>query len=120
MNGPLPLVIGTGARSAVERAARLCTGFVTVVFPQDWDTARRQIGWYPEAGGAGPLASRILAVFQDPPEPVATLVDGAREQRERCVELGADEIQWGDLNLAEVPVQDQVVAMAAALDLGAS
>jgi hypothetical protein len=48
---------------------------------------------------------------------VATLVDGAPEQRKRCVELGADEIQWGDLNPAEVPGEDQVEAMAAALDL---
>ncbi|MGW1945758.1 TIGR03619 family F420-dependent LLM class oxidoreductase [Streptomyces sp. NPDC001939] len=123
VNGPLPLVIGAGARSAVERAARLGAGFVTVVFPQDWDTARTQIDWYRDAGGAGPLVIRILAVSQDTPDPVATLVDGAREQRKRCVELGADEIQWGDLNLAEVPVQDQVVAMeamAAALDLDAS
>ncbi|MFB7708696.1 hypothetical protein [Streptomyces sp. NPDC056105] len=66
---------------------------------------------------------RILADSQDTPDPVATLVDGAREQRKRCVELGADEVQWGDLDLAEVPVRDQVVAMeamAAALDLDAS
>ncbi|WP_406339287.1 hypothetical protein [Streptomyces sp. NBC_00649] len=48
---------------------------------------------------------------------MATLVDGAPEQRKRCVELGADEIQWGDLNPAEVSVEDQVEAMAAALDL---
>ncbi|WP_326777488.1 hypothetical protein [Streptomyces sp. NBC_01445] len=123
MNGPLSLVIGAGARSAVERAARLGAGFVTVAFPQDWDTARTQIGWYREAGGAGPVVIRILAVSQDTPDPVATLVDGAREERERCVELGADEIQWGDLNLAEVPIRDQVAAMEAmakALDLDAS
>lgn len=59
----------------------------------------------------------ILAASQDTPDPVATLVDGAPEQRKRCVELGADEIQWGDLNPAEVPGEDQVEAMAAALDL---
>ncbi|MFE2987373.1 hypothetical protein [Streptomyces sp. NPDC059262] len=76
---PAPLVIEAGARSAVERAARLGAGFVTVVFPHDWDTARTQIGWYRDAGGAGPLVIRILAVSQDTPDPVATLVDGARE-----------------------------------------
>jgi probable F420-dependent oxidoreductase len=54
--GAIPLAIGAVSRPGVERAARLGDGY-TIGF-RNWDDTRRQLAWYFDAGGTGPVIAR--------------------------------------------------------------
>jgi probable F420-dependent oxidoreductase len=113
----LPVVIGAVARPAVERAARL-GGFVTGV--RSWDASATEIGWYRDAGGAGPVVVQVMSAWgASPDEPVDAFVGWAVAEIDHAAAVGADEMRV-ELNLTGVTIERQVAALealAAALDL---
>jgi probable F420-dependent oxidoreductase len=116
----LPVLIGAVARPAVERAARL-GGFVTGV--RSWDASAAEIGWYRDAGGAGPVVVQLMSAWgASPDEPVDSFVGWAVAEIELASAVGADEVRF-ELNLTGATIDRQVAALAslaAALDLPAA
>jgi probable F420-dependent oxidoreductase len=113
----LPVLIGAVARPSVERAARL-GGFVTGV--RDWDTSATEIGWYRDAGGAGPVVVQVMSTWgASRDEPVDAFAAWAVTEVDHAATVGADEVRV-ELNLTGVAIDRQVAALealATALDL---
>jgi alkanesulfonate monooxygenase SsuD/methylene tetrahydromethanopterin reductase-like flavin-dependent oxidoreductase (luciferase family) len=108
--GTLPVLIGGLARPAVVRAARLADGFVTAV--RDWDTTRREIDWYREAGGTGRVVIRVLGTAERG-VPRSVIEDLARADA-----AGADEVVW-DLNVASLLPHQGVEPLSPARQIAA-
>lgn len=96
--GRLPVLIGGSPRPAVERAARIGDGFVTVL--ADRDMLATHVGWYRDAGGAGPIVMRVNA-------PRIETTDLAR-----AAAAGVDEVVW-DANVAGIDPRRQIADMEA-------
>ena len=104
--GRVPLLIGAGAQAAVERAVRIGDGFNPV--HMDWDTTTAQVGWYRDAGGAGPVV--LLLNVMD--------VDTIDDDLDRAAALGINEVivnfAMTDLDVAaQVAVLKRLVAAPA-------
>ncbi|GAA3115727.1 TIGR03619 family F420-dependent LLM class oxidoreductase [Streptosporangium carneum] len=104
LNG-LPVYIGALARPAVERAARIGDGLVTAV--RDWESSATEIGWYRQAGGAGPVILRIGHPYEGPDTTAETFVPSALADLKSAAEVGADELHF-ELNLAGVHPDRQI------------
>jgi alkanesulfonate monooxygenase SsuD/methylene tetrahydromethanopterin reductase-like flavin-dependent oxidoreductase (luciferase family) len=115
----IPLFFGAGVRPAIERAARIGDGFVTVALPLKWDNTRTQIRWYRDAGGTGTVVVNSIQAYPDGPISPAAFTDPVLEDLDRAVAVGADEMHFS-LNLASVHPERRVElfeALAAQLDL---
>ncbi|MFD0852162.1 LLM class flavin-dependent oxidoreductase, partial [Actinomadura adrarensis] len=116
----IPLFIGALNRHAIERAARIGDGFITVA--QDWDETRTRIRWYRDAGGGtGTVVVNTIQAFPDVSITAASFTDSVLADLERSAEAGADEMHL-TLNLKPVHPDEQVEfleALAAKLGLPA-
>ena len=115
----IPLFFGAGVRPAIERAARIGDGFITVALPLKWDNTRTQIRWYRDAGGTGTVVVNSIQAYPDGPISPTVFTDAVLEDLDRAVAVGADEMHFS-LNLASVHPERQVElfeALAAQLDL---
>ncbi|MCC7369439.1 MAG: TIGR03619 family F420-dependent LLM class oxidoreductase [Chloroflexi bacterium] len=112
-NGPLPVFIGGVTKPAIARAARLGDG--VVVAHRDWDSTLEHIGWYHEAGGAGPIVLRagpMLADAQHETPPTAWTEPSVVDDLQRAAEAGVAEVIW-DLNIVGRHPDAQIAAFEA-------
>jgi probable F420-dependent oxidoreductase len=100
----IPLFIGALARPAIERAARIGDGFITVAL--DWAETRTRIGWYRDAGGTGTVVVNTIPVYPGAPVTPAAFTDAVLGDLERAAKAGADEMHI-TLNLASVHPDEQ-------------
>ncbi|MBE1531998.1 alkanesulfonate monooxygenase SsuD/methylene tetrahydromethanopterin reductase-like flavin-dependent oxidoreductase (luciferase family) [Actinomadura algeriensis] len=112
-NDRIPLRFGATARPAIERAARIGDGFITVAV--NWDDTRTQVGWYREAGGTG---SVVVNTFPAPPGTDVSAADftaATLANLERAAAVGADEVHVATALLG-VPARRQVELLEALAD----
>jgi probable F420-dependent oxidoreductase len=88
----IPLFIGASARPAIERAARIGDGFITVALPSGWEATGTQIRWYRDAGGTGTVVVNSVQDHPDGPISPALFTGAVLEDLERAAALGADEM----------------------------
>jgi probable F420-dependent oxidoreductase len=100
----IPLFIGARARPAIERAARIGDGFITVAL--DWDETRTKIGWYRDADGTGTVVVNAIPIYPGAPVTPAAFTDAVLGDLERAAKAGADEMHI-TLNLASVHPDEQ-------------
>jgi probable F420-dependent oxidoreductase len=111
VNGRIPVLIGGVARPAIVRAARLGDGVILAF--RDWDSFHEQLGWYREAGGAGPVVLRagpMLADAQHPEPPTVWTPPVILDDLARVATLGVEEVIW-DLNIVGMPPERQVAEL---------
>jgi probable F420-dependent oxidoreductase len=109
--GTMPVLIGGVAQPAIARAARLGDGLILAF--RDWDSFEQQLGWYREAGGAGPVVARagpMLADAQHPTPPTTWTEPSMLDDLARIGALGVDELIW-DLNIVGMAPVSQVAAL---------
>ncbi|WP_084550286.1 LLM class flavin-dependent oxidoreductase [Actinomadura rifamycini] len=106
----IPLRFGATARPAIERAARIGDGFVTVA--AHWDDARTQVGWYRAAGGTGDVVVNVLPAPPGTDVSSADFTAAAVAALDRAAALGADEVHVVTALLG-VPAQRQVELLEA-------
>jgi alkanesulfonate monooxygenase SsuD/methylene tetrahydromethanopterin reductase-like flavin-dependent oxidoreductase (luciferase family) len=117
--GTVPLFIGALARTAVERAARIGDGFITVGLPGQWEDVGTKIGWYRDAGGDGTVVVNSIQSHPDGPIMAEHFTAAVLEDLDKAAAAGADEMHI-TLNLASVPAQRQaelLEALAERLDM---
>lgn len=112
--GKLPVLFGAGVRPAIERAARLADGFVTVAL--DWDETRTKIGWYRDAGGTGNVVVNTIQTPAAGGFTETSFTDAVRADLERTAAVGGDETHICGLVHAEVPPERQVELLTALAD----
>ncbi|WP_328999919.1 TIGR03619 family F420-dependent LLM class oxidoreductase [Kribbella sp. NBC_00709] len=111
-----PTLYGGGVtRPAIERAARIADGLTLA--HRDWESTRAAIGWYHEAGGAGPIILRAGPMKPHPmlQGPVGFTPDTILDDLRRAADEGVTRVDW-DLNIIGIPIPDQVAALKALAD----
>ncbi|QFG23477.1 TIGR03619 family F420-dependent LLM class oxidoreductase [Actinomadura sp. WMMB 499] len=114
--GRIPLLFGATARPAIERAARIGDGFVTVAV--DWDDTRTQVGWYRAAGGTGSVVVNVIPAPPGTDVPAADFTAAALANLDRAAALGADEVHVVTALLGVSPERQVELLEALAAELG--
>jgi probable F420-dependent oxidoreductase len=112
-NGRVPVLIGGVAQAAIARAARLGDGLILAF--RDRESFDAQVGWYREAGGAGPIVLRagpMLADQQHLVPPTTWTEPSMIDDLTRAAASGVDEVIW-DLNIIGLEPERQVEALEA-------
>jgi probable F420-dependent oxidoreductase len=112
VHGSLPVLIGGVAPVAIERAARVGDGVILGV--RDWDSTRAELEVYRCAGGTGRVVLRAGPLNPHPrlPEPTGWTPEHVLDDLAVAASLGVHEVIW-DLNVVEMPIEDQFAAMEA-------
>jgi len=101
---------GPASILTIASAARLGEGLILAF--RDWDSFEQQLGWYREAGGAGPVVVRAgprLADAQHPIPPTTWTEPSMLDDLARIATPGVDELIW-DLNIVGMEPARQVEA----------
>jgi alkanesulfonate monooxygenase SsuD/methylene tetrahydromethanopterin reductase-like flavin-dependent oxidoreductase (luciferase family) len=109
----VPVLIGGVAPAAIARAARLGDGLILAF--RDQESFDAQVGWYREAGGAGPIVVRAGPMLPDQQHPVPPTIwtePSMIDDLARAAAAGVDEVIW-DLNIIGLDPARQVDALEA-------
>lgn len=104
----LPVLFGAVTPRTIERAARLDAGIITVAVGADgWTAVAENATRYRDAGGTRPVVAPVVRPYPTGAPSRAEFVDDALRDLDAGSAAGADEVHL-QLNLAEVPPQEQV------------